>query len=105
MMTDNKELERLVNEKNKHKGEWLTEEAVAYYQEKAKNVSQSNHQDIGAKHALRQELQERFGLLEIEAINILNGFYARFYIEKYKRIKDCLPMQKETGKSNIESED
>lgn len=105
MSADDKELERLTNEKNKHKGDWLTDEAVAYYQKKAKNFSQLSHQDVGAKRALRHELQERFGLLEIEAINIINGFYAKYYIEKYRRIKACMPLQNDTGKSSIESED
>lgn len=105
MTLDDKELERLTNEKIKHRGQWLTEEAVTYYQKKAKSFSQLNNQDIGAKRALRQELQERFGLLEIEAVNILNGFYAKYYIEKYRRIKACLPLQGEDSKNRIESED
>ena len=34
MATENREVERLVNERAKHKGEWLTDAAVSIYQKK-----------------------------------------------------------------------
>ena len=80
MAASDKELERLLNEKNKHKGEWLTYEVCNYYREKAKKYNKVNSQDAGLKRELRLELQNRYGLLDIEAINILNGFYiSNFY--------------------------
>lgn len=94
MATNNRELERLTNEKSKHKGDWLTLEACNYYREKAKQYKE-NGQDAGTKRELRIELQTRYGLLDIEAINILNGFYTSFYVEKYRRIKECLPFNSE----------
>ena len=105
MAAENKELERLINEKSKHTGDWITEEAVAYYQQKAKECSLANAQDTGVRHKLRRELQERYGLLEIEAINILNGFYTKHYIEKYRRIRECRPLQSDAGKIVYEFED
>lgn len=104
MSTNDREIERLINEKNKHKGEWLTYEACIYYRNKAKGYL-TNGQDIGIRRELRKELQERFGLLEIEAINILNGFCFSIYIEKYRRIKYCIPLNKNNSKETIEYED
>lgn len=94
MAVNDREAERLINEKNKHKGEWLTFEACNYYREKAKAYNKVNGQDIGLKRKLRIELQNKYGLLDIEAINILNGFYISFYVEKYRRIKECLPFNR-----------
>lgn len=105
MAASDRELERLINEKNKHKGEWLTYEVCNYYREKAKKYNKVNSQDAGLKRELRLELQNRYGLLDVEAINILNGFYISFYVEKYRRIKECLPFCRESSKDLIEYED
>ena len=104
MAANDRELERLINEKKKHKGEWLTYEACNYYREKAKNYNKVNSQDAGFKRELRLELQNRYGLLDVEAINILNGFYISFYVEKYRRIKECLPFNRASSKDLIEYE-
>ena len=105
MTTSDRELERLINEKNKHKGEWLTYEACNYYREKAKKYNKANGQDAGPKRKLRLELQNMYGLLDVEAINILNGFYISFYVEKYRRIKECLPFNRDSSKDLINYED
>lgn len=94
MATEDKTLERRRHERTKHRGQWLTEDVVSAYQEKVKHCPDTNGQDIGTRRQLRKELQEQYGLLEIEAINILNGIHAAFYIEKYRRMKDCLPNEK-----------
>lgn len=104
MAASDKELERLQNEKNKHKGEWLTYEGCNYYREKAKKYNKINSQDAGPKRELRLELQNRYGLLDIEAINILNGFYTSFYVDKYRRIKECIPFNSNASKETIEYE-
>ena len=85
---EEKERERLLHERSKHHGEWLTEDAVREYRARAKEFTTLQGQDIGKRRELRREFQKRYGLLEIEAINILNGYYASFYIEKYARIKN-----------------
>lgn len=105
MASTDKEMERLINEQRKHKGQWLTKEAVDHYYERAQKCSGDNAQDIGARRQLRKELQERFGLLEIEAVNILNGVHGAFYIEKYNRIRNCTPLKSESTKSALEKED
>lgn len=105
MATADKEMERLLNEQRKHKGQWLTKEAVDHYYERAQKCSGDNAQDIGARRQLRKELQEQFGLLEIEAVNILNGFHGAFYVEKYNRIRNCTPLKTESTKSVLEKED
>ena len=100
------EEQRILNERDKHKGEWLTAEAAAAYQKRAKRITVPGAQDIGVRHALRREFQNRYGLLEIEAINILNGFHVDFYVEKYRRIKNAIPWQVDPSKpSTIENED
>ena len=69
-----------------HKGEWLTDAACTEYWERAKRLADRSNQDIGEKRKLREELQERYGLKEIEAVNILSGVNSRDYVEKYKLI-------------------
>ena len=103
---EERELQRLLNERDKHKGDWLTAEAVAAYRKRAQRISAKDNQDIGARRALRVELQQRYGLSEIEAINILNGFHGAFYVEKYRRIQNGIPWQTDPGKANlVETED
>lgn len=105
MATADKEMERLLNEQRKHKGQWLTKEAVNYYYEQAQKCTCGTLGDVGQRHQLRKELQERFGLLEIEAVNILNGVHGAFYVEKYNRIRNCTPLKTESTKSVLEKED
>lgn len=103
---EEREMKRLLNERDKHKGSWLTAEVVSEYQRRAARLVMSGNQDVGARRILRKELQEKYGLLEIEAINILNGFHAAFYVEKYRRIQNCLPWQGNPDKANVlENED
>lgn len=103
---EEKEMQRLLNERDKHKGDWLSAEAAADYQRRAARLSTAGSQDTGARRILRRELQEKYGLLEIEAINILNGFHTSFYVEKYRRIQNCLPWQRDPSKANmIDTED
>lgn len=100
MSSQDKEFERLINERQKHKGQWLALENVIYYQNLAQKISGDNIQDIGKRRKLRKELQKKFGILEIEAVNILNGFHGDFYVEKYRCIRDGIPMRKEPPASH-----
>ena len=61
--------------------ELLTYEIAREYWNKAKNLR--TMQDIGERRALRIELQERCGVTELEAINIINGFHIDIYCMKY----------------------
>lgn len=103
---EEREMQRLLNERDKHRGGWLTADVVTDYQKRAARLAIGSGQDIGARRILRKELQEKYGLLEIEAINILNGFHAAFYVEKYRRIQACLPWHGDSSKANLlETED
>ena len=83
-----KKLEYIRREKMNHKGEWLTVEGAEEYVARAKKLLSRNPVDVGERRELRTELQERYGLTELEAINILNGNLINDYVNKYYRIKN-----------------
>lgn len=60
--------------------ELLTVEIVNEYRILAENLQENGMQDVGERRKLRQELQRRCGLTELQAINILNGFHVRDYL-------------------------
>lgn len=60
--------------------ELLTVEIVNEYRILAENLQENGKQDVGERRKLRQELQRRCGLTELQAINILNGFHVRDYL-------------------------
>ena len=60
--------------------EELTLEICREYQEKAKRTNSNNSADIDARRQLREELQNRCGIPEIWALNIINGYYCKDYI-------------------------
>ena len=80
-------------------------EAVDYYYEQAQKCTCGTSGDVGQRRQLRKELQERFGLLEIEAVNILSGVHGTFYVEKYNRIRNCTPLKSESTKGVLDKED
>ena len=61
-----------VNKKNKIK-ERLSHEIAEEYIKRVEELSDDGRRDIGARRELRFELQDRCGVTEQEAINILNG--------------------------------
>ena len=65
--------------------ELLTPSIAYAYNEKAKALPYNGMQDIGERRRLRQDLQERCGITELEAINIINGFHIDTYCMKYLR--------------------
>lgn len=65
--------------------ELLTPSIAYAYNQKAKALPYNGMQDIGERRRLRQDLQERCGITELEAINILNGFHIDTYCVKYLR--------------------
>ena len=81
----------LVKQKNNHKGDWLTEKVVAEYVEIAKMYwKEYDGQYIGELRVLGEELMEKYGVTEIEAINILFNRNVTDYIDKYYRIKNLI---------------
>lgn len=84
-----------INEENAlHTGEWLTKEACEEYQALAKKANSNDPQDIEKRRELRMELQSRYGLTEIEAVNILNGNNVIDYLNKYSRVMTMTPLIK-----------
>ena len=77
----------LIKEFREHKGLWLTLEACAEYRKRAEKLPDQGGQDIGERRRLRMELQEEYGLLEVEAVNIINGLHSRDYVAKYDLIR------------------
>ncbi len=86
--------------RDNHKGLWLDEEAANVYAKKAMFLPGNDGQDIGERRELRIELQETYGLLEIEAINILNGYHIQDYVTKYYNIQNLIVPGFEEGKNN-----
>lgn len=83
-----KKLAELREKRDKHKGEWITFEDAREYRDRAEKLPDNGFQDIGERRELRKELQERFGLTEGEAINIINGYNMRDIIQVYDNIKN-----------------
>lgn len=65
--------------------ELLTPSIAYAYNQKAKALPYNGMQDIGERRRLRQDMQERCGITELEAINIINGFHIDTYCIKYLR--------------------
>lgn len=79
-------------EKKRHKGDWLTKEVADEYIAKTwvyRVLSSNQYIDMVRKYG--KELQEQYGLTEIEAINILNSNHVEEYINKYQRIRNLIP--------------
>lgn len=81
-----------------HKGGWLTEEAVKKYQELAKKISGPDKVMAGERRNLCLQLIKEYGVTELEAINIINGYCVGDYIAKYERIKTQTPLIIENDK-------
>lgn len=60
--------------------ELLTREIAEEYRKRAKALPDTAGQDIRERRELRIELQNRCGITELQALNILNGFHADSYI-------------------------
>lgn len=63
--------------------ELLTRDIASAYRGRAKDLPYNGMQDIGERRALRIELQERCGITELEAVNIINGYHIDIYCMKY----------------------
>ncbi|MDO4305938.1 MAG: hypothetical protein Q4C77_03825 [Eubacteriales bacterium] len=65
--------------------EMLTMQIANEYSNRARELLDNGLQDVGERRKLRIELQERCRLTELQAVNILNGYYARDYIAMCER--------------------
>ena len=71
----------------KHRGEWITYEIALKYFHFAQLHDEDAGQDIGTHRLLRIELEDKYGLTEIEAVNIINGNHIREYVNKYELLQ------------------
>lgn len=55
--------------------ELLTKQIVYEYQKRLAALPKYDNQDIRERRELRIELQNRCGLTELQALNIINGFH------------------------------
>lgn len=78
-------------ERGKYK--YITREIVERYQKKVESLGEVSIEDINERRKMRIELQEEYGLEELEAINILKGYYVAEIIRKYERIRDLIPLK------------
>ena len=83
----------------KNQTQYLTREIAMEYQKKAEQLPDNGKQDVGERRKLRIELQEKCGLTEIEAINILNGNHVDQYLNKYYRLQNNIYVEKDTKKA------
>lgn len=86
--------ERINAENMQHKGMWLTQEICEEYRKKAEAINKLDCQDVDKHRDLRLELQNTYGITQIEAINILNGNNISDYVNKYSRVMNRVPIQK-----------
>lgn len=91
-------MEKLLQQKNNHDGEWLTIESANEYYKRACEIRNFSREDTKEFRELRTEFQERYGLTELEALNILNGYHAADYVNKYYRIKNLIPLMRSKTK-------
>ena len=84
--------EEVLRQHAQHKGEWLTAEIACEYGAKAWVYRVlSGNQCIGKLREFGKELQERYGVTEIEAINILFERNVADYVNKYYRMQHLIP--------------
>lgn len=83
-------MKRLMEEKQKF--EWLTIEICKEYKAKADQLPENDGMDTGEWRRLREELQKRCNIQEIEAVNILRGRNISIYINKYDILSGRVPM-------------
>ena len=79
--------------------EWLTLEIAEEYKRKAQFLPDNGGQDIGQRRKLRQELQLRCGLTELEAVNILSGNHVADYVRKYYMLQNGIAIDNDPKKN------
>ena len=73
--------------------EEFTIEIAIKYRNRAAGLPDNGMQDIGERRRLRIELQERFGLTELTALNVVNGTHLIDTVMLYNRKRQMESMQ------------
>lgn len=84
-----------------HQGLWINEEAVEVYQKRIKECSLFSREDVGERRRLRIEFQKQYGLNEIEALNIANGFHVTSYLKKYELLEKGVDIEQLSSKEYV----
>lgn len=100
-----KDREYLERELKYHKGKWLTDEVVIEYQKRVRELEGTEEQITGERRKLGQELMEEYGLLELEAVNIISGNGTKDYINKYQRIREQRPLDIQKNRIILDNEE
>ena len=75
-----------------HKGKWINLEVARRYRDFAKTfLTFYDGQYVATVRELGEELIKIYGVTELEAINILNGYHLEDYADKYYKIKHLIP--------------
>ncbi len=89
--------------------EWLTLEICNEYKARANKLPPNNGTDTGEWRKLREELQHRCNLGEVEAFNILRGQNVRDYLQIYDMKSGAIPtkeaLKKRDKKAKTEYEE
>ena len=72
-----------------HGFQYITYDDCRHY----RNLHEKNGCSQSSLKELKEQLMQTFGLLEVEAINILNGYQASWYVLKYERIRKRIPTE------------
>ena len=67
-----------------HRYGCFDKESAEFYRDIGKVLLIDNPIDIGLRREIRRDLMKKYGLSEIEAINVLNGRNTEDYVVKYK---------------------
>ena len=81
--------------------EILTEEVALKYRDRALKIDYRHKQYIGEVRNIAEELRIRYGVTEIEAINILNGNHIQEYVQKYDRKNNKIEIDEELHKQRL----
>lgn len=68
-----------------HRYGCFDKESAEFYRDIGKVLLIDNPLDIGLRREIRLDLMKKYGLSELEAINVLNGRNMEDYVVKYKR--------------------
>ena len=83
----------------KNKYQWIDQEIADLYRKKSLMFASEGSGGRQKTGILKKELQEVYGLNEVEAVNLLSGYHISDYVNKYERIRTKTPLhlfQKET---------
>ena len=78
-------------------------ETAKIYRNRAWELRSSTGEMKGKMYELMLELMEEYGVTQLEATNILNGYHVADYVSKYYRIQNLIPLdikEKNTKKND-----